>query len=517
MLRASCSLTKVSGSSLGYGKNSQLRGMLPIEVCYFVFRQGTMEEEDQEMDSFETRMRKKPRNHLNLNENNVEFLCRTGIGKTVKEGAHQRRQMEMDKSTLVNNSFQPGLRKRTVAEKIMYEKIGYKGGGLGPNEQGMLIPIEVKVYPKNAGLGSVDEPGVLNQSQPSIIQPNKSQNQNRNRNQQRKLYSDCVQRTKEEKRNRVTVEELLEKKNQVHVLDVIYDMRGKQVKVLTSLENLNDEEESIPMAELIHNVRLLVSLCEVDILKIHQDLKMEREIIVALRKEKEELEHDAARQDKQLYSMSEIANELERLSSQCRMGLVTLESLAKSFGDMQKVFPEEFELFGLSTIALDLFHRLFLGWDPLVKPEDDHHLCAVSTWKHLLQDDDIYSRLLMEVVFPVVRISITNTWQPKHPEQLLRFLDSWEELLPQLVLQTILDHVVMPKLSDSVNLWDPRQDTIPIHFWVHPWLVLLGHKLEVLYPTIRTKLEHVLRDWHPSDASAYTVLSPWKDVFNRGA
>ncbi|GKD63015.1 septin and tuftelin-interacting protein 1 homolog 1 [Tanacetum coccineum] len=253
--------------------------------------------------------------------------------------------MEMDKSTLVNNSFQPGLRKRTVAEKIMYEKIGYKGGGLGPNEQGMLIPIEVKVYPKNAGLGSVDEPGVLNQSQPSIIQPNKSQNQNRNRNQK----------------------------------------------------------------------------------------------------------------------------------------------------------------------------RLSLGWDPLVKPEDDHHLCAVSTWKNLLQDDEIYSRLLMEVVFPVVRISITNTWQPKHPEQLLRFLDSWEELLPQLVLQTILDHVVMPKLSDSVNLWDPRQDTIPIHFWVHPWLVLLGHKLEVLYPTIRTKLEHVLRDWHPSDASAYTVLSPWKDVFNRGA
>ncbi|PWA61434.1 hypothetical protein CTI12_AA168190 [Artemisia annua] len=301
-------------------------------------------------------------------------------------------------------------------------------------------------------------------------------------------------------------------------------MRGKQVKVLTSLENLNDEEESIPMADLMYNVRLLVSLCEVDILKIDQDLKIERGVIVALRKEKEELEHDAARQDKQLYSLSEIANELERVSNQCRLGLLTLESVAKSFGDLQKVFPEEYKLFRLSTIAcsfaLDLFRRLFLGWDPLVKPEDDHQLSVVSIWKDLLQDDEIsdllYSRLLMEVVFPVVRTSITNTWQPKHPEPLLRFLDLWEELLPQFVLQTILDHVVMPKLSDAVDSWDPRQDTIPIHVWIHPWLVLLGHKLEVLYPTIRTKLEHVLRDWHPSDASAYTVLSPWKDVFNRG-
>nr|GMD58957.1 chaperone protein DnaJ 20, chloroplastic-like [Ipomoea batatas]GME01011.1 chaperone protein DnaJ 20, chloroplastic-like [Ipomoea batatas] len=55
--------------------------------------------------------------------------------------------------------------------------------------------------------------------------------------------------------------------------------------------------------------------------------------------------------------------------------------------------------------------------------------------------------------------------------------DSWEKLLHPIVLHTILDNIVLPKLVAAVDSWDPRRGTIPIHSWVHPRL----RKLETCY------------------------------------
>lgn len=65
--------------------------------------------------------------------------------------------------------------------------------------------------------------------------------------------------------------------------------------------------------------------------------------------------------------------------------------------------------------------------------------------------------------------------------------------------------------------WNPLTDTVPIHSWIHPWLLLLQGRLEPLYPPIRSKLANALQRWHPSDTSARLILQPWKDVFTPGA
>lgn len=58
--------------------------------------------------------------------------------------------------------------------------------------------------------------------------------------------------------------------------------------------------------------------------------------------------------------------------------------------------------------------------------------------------------------------------------------------------------------------WEPRVERVPIHTWLHPWLVLLD--LSSLYSTITKKLGLALLDWHPEDVSALLVLRPWAKV-----
>ncbi|KAH9745743.1 hypothetical protein KPL70_004193 [Citrus sinensis] len=82
-------------------------------------------------------------------------------------------------------------------------------------------------------------------------------------------------------------------------------------------------------------------------------------------------------------------------------------------------------------------------------------------------------------------------WDAREVEPMLKFLDSWKNLLPSSVLDTILDTVVMPKVSSLVNSWNSSSETDPIHVLVQSWMQILGQKREGSYQMILIKLGEV--------------------------
>ncbi|WOK99533.1 hypothetical protein Cni_G08245 [Canna indica] len=480
-----------------------------------------------------------------------DYFLPTAFGRKIKEGA-QRREKEKEWEKEKSKSTKKPLGRRDVSGgddvgrfeshtkgiglKLM-KMMGYKeGSGLGKNAQGIVAPVEAKLRPKNMGMGFNDYkeaklPALNEAAQEKAGQEKAASSMVPTRSKEKRWLK---QKQGKKKVEVMTADELLAKKQEqgIEVVQKVLDMRGPQVKVLTSLENLNMEDEmkenDIPMPELQYNVRLIVDSTEIDIQKLDRELRREREKVVSLQMEKEKILKEEARQMQQLRVMEIIAGVLERVKEDNLSGALALDTLLVTFRDLKERFREDYKLCNISSIACafayPLLLRVFQGWEPLQNPL--HGMSLMSSWRDLLQEEQPYdfsegplaaspyAQLISEVVLPAVRISGTNTWQARDPEPMLRFLETWERLLPPIVLQSILENVVMPKLTAAVDSWDPRRETVPIHVWVHPWLPLLGQRLDALYHTIRYKLGSVLHAWHASDASAYAILSPWKDVFD---
>lgn len=107
-------------------------------------------------------------------------------------------------------------------------------------------------------------------------------------------------------------------------------------------------------------------------------------------------------------------------------------------------------------------------------------------------------------------------WNPRNYDPPIELLETWKPVVPSWMMENIIDQLVLPRILQEVENWNPLTDPVPLHSWLHPWLPLMGDKLEPCYPPIRHKLANALTNWHPSDSSAKVILQPWLKVFKPG-
>ena len=120
-----------------------------------------------------------------------------------------------------------------------------------------------------------------------------------------------------------------------------------------------------------------------------------------------------------------------------------------------------------------------------------------------------------KITLPTVRRVLTSDWNVHNPEKCVKLIESLKYIYPTLIIDELIDMIIQPKINNAVKLWNPKEDLVPIHFWIFPWLPLLKSKLSIYYSDIRRKLGLSLLLWQPTDTSAYTIILPWKNVFDK--
>lgn len=445
-----------------------------------------------------------------------------------------------------------------VGMKLM-QKMGFEvGKGLGKNKQGITTPVEAVKRKGKATIGYYG-PERTERSLKDFPVQDKDEEEAKEFQEQLSQWKKEPKQGKKKKLNYVykTAQEAIDSggkktkgvKGQMSQVKVI-DMTGKEQRVLTGYHTISqrhdrpdedddmsvlapqDKAAAFSMPELMHNLNILVDMSEEDIIQNDRKLKHEKDLVVNMKYEKERLDTLCDQEAKQIEKLSKVLELIETCNQRSNPGCdnpITLDECVIIFKVLQNEFFTEYKMYDLESLAIALVFPLMRehlkNWDPMKEPK--RGLDALREWKILLEDSshhdfskdqsnmNVYQRLIWDIWLPHIRTAVLK-WNVRDCDPLIELLETWMPMLPPWVFENIQDQLVLPRLLQEVENWNPLIDTMPIHSWLHPWLPLMGDKLEPLYAPIRHKLANALTNWHPSDASAKVILQPWVGVWKEG-
>lgn len=462
-------------------------------------------------------------------------LLPTAFGKRMMAAAEQRRKGGVKGNFATSTRPAPAkaefeVHTKGIGSKLLAKMGWTQGQGLGKEGKGIAKPLEATMRPKKMGMGYGER------KEPKLMHAERSGEHEMKDSKELDIIAGAKlwkrkNTAHQTKRSFKTVEEIMSEKT-VSLLNrpMVIDMRGPQARVLSNLEHLNVLEgitdNNVPMPELQHNIRLLVDLAEADIQRLDAMLRAQEDTAEILRAETLRLAAEAERGGK---LKKELEFVLEKIDAATKED--NLEVIRSEYAMLLTDYKQEYHQFNLGTTALALLMprlteqlkkwspleaaalpaHVFQQWRPLLEGQHNHQPFNVL---HDIEGvTDPYARLAIEILLPPLRNELLHKWNPRDPKPLEDFLSVWERLLPPFLTQHILHALIHPLIKKQVDEWDPIRDSVPLHTWIHPWLSYIEDRLSELWPVIRHKFSLCLKTWHPADASALFVLSPWKKVF----
>nr|XP_039257715.1 tuftelin-interacting protein 11-like [Styela clava]XP_039257716.1 tuftelin-interacting protein 11-like [Styela clava]XP_039257717.1 tuftelin-interacting protein 11-like [Styela clava] len=464
-----------------------------------------------------------------------------------------------------------------IGMKLM-KKMGYKvGKGLGRDNQGIVNPIEAMKRTKKAGLGAA---GTERTKQSYIHFPTQDSEEEEEKDFKEQISrwrKDGVDRN-QKKYVYKTVDELkksgkkIKKKKDGNsgsetalssaLANVkVIDMTGREQKVFSGYHAIagrhavdpdassssdedydNDrqragKEGGFSCPELEHNLNMLLESTEQKILHNDRQHDYEKDRVVSLKHQQDQLRTTLQQEEEEIQKLERLLQVVCQCEDRSNSDVECesfLDELAEVFAELQEKYFAEYKMFELSDLAtafvIPQMKKYFASWNPLKSPS--HGTSEMKRWKTLLELDaasyslqnsmsntsnsDMYQYLVWEVWMPRVRTA-TYQWNVRDCDSMVELVEQWMPLLPSWILENLLMQLILPRLQQEVESWNPLTDPVPLHSWIHPWLPLLEQKMEPLYAPIRQKLGNALQMWHPRDPSAKVILEPWHEVFSRGS
>ncbi|XP_057340209.1 tuftelin-interacting protein 11-like [Microplitis mediator] len=435
-----------------------------------------------------------------------------------------------------------------IGAKLLLQMGFEPGKGLGKSLQGISAPVEAQVRRGRGAIGAYGPEKLA-----KVPQEKKDEDAEKTKEFKAKLSqwrkTDGVPSKKKTKYSYKSIDQVLEdgklrpsintSSSDMSRVKVI-DMTGPEQRVLSgyhaiagqhrpddsSVETDKKSLANFELPELKHNLNLIVDMCEQDIIQNDRKTRHLSDRLVDLEAELKTMAKIIDQDDQTINTLNRATAIVENLVINDKD--MSLEETAEGFKKLQDDYYDVYKTYELGELASSLvapkFKSCLASWSPLLEPI--RYLKEMKEWKDILSIGNNviqartsmspYDQLIWNAWMPSVRGAVQQ-WTCRQPDPLIELIENWMHLIPSWIMDNILEILVLNKLTLEVEEWNPLTDTVPIHTWIHPWLPLMGNRMDTLiYPIIRRKLGSALGGWHPSDRSARLMLEPWSQVFTKG-